>query len=217
MKKSVTGVAVALMLIIAVSGAAYAADGVEFSAGAKIWAHTLKSEIGNESETSDTAILIGPVVGAKFSNNIFIDASFLTTVTKYKFDAGDETSRTDIDLAVGYSFIPNLGVYVGYRNSEFSDGGDLTISGPLFGVRGSAPISDAFSVYGNLAYLMFENEYEGGSSEDAPGFSIEAGLKYAFMKNLEGGIGYRWDQTEGDDYNDKLTFSGVTLDLMYKF
>jgi len=218
MKRMVTGVVVALMLTMAAGGAAYASGGVEIEAGGKVWLNTLKIEDSGFSDTSDMAILIGPAVSAKFSNNVFVDGSIMTTATKYKFsDSSSEGGRMDIDLAVGYSFMPNVGAYAGYRNTTFSGDFKSTTSGPLFGVRGSAPINAALSVYGDLAYLMFTDKPDGGSSESAPGFGIEAGVKYAFEKNLAGRLGYKMETTEGADSKSKATFSGLILDCMYKF
>jgi len=218
MKKMVTGVVAALLLTIGASGAVLASEGMEIEAGGKLWLNSAKTSGDGFSDSSNMAIMIGPAASVKFSNNVFVDGSIMTTATKYKFsDSSAEISRMDIDLAVGYSFMPNVGAYAGYRNISISGDIKSTSSGPLVGVRGSAPVMEALKVYGDLAYLMFTDKPDGGSSESAPGFGLEAGVKYEFAKNLEGGVGYKMEQTKGADSKVTSTFSGLVLDVMYKF
>ena len=61
-----------------------AEEGTKVSAGLKLWMNTLKSEDNSGSVTSDSAILIGPAVEAEFSNNVFVEGSYVMTATKYK-------------------------------------------------------------------------------------------------------------------------------------
>jgi hypothetical protein len=76
-------------------------------------------------------------------------------------------SRTEWDLNIGYFLTPNIAVSLGYKNLErdltltttFEDIPaimksiyPLSVQAPIIGISTSAPVSDKFNLYGNLAY-----------------------------------------------------------------
>ena len=227
MKRIASGVVAALLFLTMSAGARAEegkSEGVEVTAAVKAWMNQWKrSDPAAESKTSNSIILIGPAIEVEFPVGIFVEASYLTSMADYKVSeaTGDiKFSRTDIDLAAGYMFNHNVGAFVGYRNSEFKEkdsGAKETLSGTLLGVRGSVPVSEAFSVYGKATYLFTNLKPSDADSEQAPGWIAEAGLKYAFTKAFAGALGYKYETTKTKDSKIEDTFTGATLDVMYTF
>jgi len=229
MKRIASGV-VAVLLLLTMSGAVRAEEGAEVTevtVGVKTWFNNWKREAASVgSETSNYTLLIGPAIEAEFPNHIFVEGSYMMSASDYKFSDGDNIvrkfDRADLDLAVGYMFTHTIGVFAGYRDSRFEEK-DVDVKesvyGPLIGIRASAPLDEALSVYGKLSYLLttFKSSEEGMGSEKAPGWVAEAGVKYAFTKEFAGSLGYKFEQTETKESEIKDTFSGVTLDVMYTF
>jgi opacity protein-like surface antigen len=227
MKRIVTGV-VAVLLLLTMSGAVRAeGEGTEVTAGVKTWMNNWKREAASVgSETSNYAMLIGPAIEVEFSNHVFVEGSYMMSASNYKFSSGDfidrEFKRNDLDLAVGYMLTHHIGLFAGYRDSRFEEKDvDVkeSVTGPLAGIRASAPLDEAFSIYGKLTYLLttFKSSEEGMGSEKAPGWVAEVGAKYAFNKQFAGSLGYKFERTETKESEIKDTFSGVTLDVMYTF
>ena len=76
-------------------------------------------------------------------------------------------SRTEWDLNIGYFLTPNIAVSLGYKNLErdrtetttfenipaiMKSIFPLSVQAPIIGISASAPVSDKFNLYGNLAY-----------------------------------------------------------------
>lgn len=220
-------------LLFLSSGFAFAADDVKVEAGIKVWNNEWESKDPVDGTLKfDAGLLIGPAVVVTLPSNVFFEASYLMSVTDYEKKEGTakiEVERADMDIAVGYMFIPQFGLYAGYRSSSldatFSDVGGsgtatLDVTGPVIGLRGNYSFNDMFGVYANVAYLMTESEWkEAGTTfkEDAPGTSFELGVKAMFNKQLSGTLGYRAESFEGDKSKAEDTFSGLTLGIMYAF
>jgi len=229
MKRIVSGV-VAVLLILTVSGAVQAeegAGGTEVTVGVKAWYNNWKREAASVgSETSSYTMLIGPTIEAEFPNHVFVEGSYMMAASDYKFSEGDNTTRkfdrTDLDLAVGYMFTHHVGLFAGYRDSRFKEKETSvkeSVTGPLAGIRASAPLDEALSLYGKLTYLFttLKSSEEGMGSEKAPGWVAEVGARYAFTKQLAGSLGYKFEKTETKESEIKDTFTGLTLDVMYTF
>jgi len=228
--KRVIVVLAALMFLS--SGFAFAADDVKVEAGVKIWNNSWESKdpdpVAGGTMKFDAALLIGPAVAVTLPSNVFFEASYLMSVTDYEKTEGPakiEVERDDLDLAVGYMFIPEVGIYVGYRSTSmdwtasgggFSESGSIDLSGPVIGLRGNYSFSEMFGVYASAAYLMTEYE-EQGFKEDDPGTQFELGVKATFSKQLSGTLGYKVESFEGDKSKVEDTFSGITLGVMYAF
>lgn len=220
-------------LLVLSSSFAFAADDVKVEAGIKMWNNSWESKdpdpVDGGTLKFDAALLIGPAISITLPSNVFFEASYLMSVTDYEKTEGPakiEAERDDLDLAVGYMFIPEVGIYVGYRKSSFdwkfndgaggSDSGSFDLSGPVIGLRGNYSFSEMFGVYASAAYLMTEWD-EPGFTEDEPGTQFELGVKAKFSKALSGTLGYRMESFEGDKSKVEETFSGVTLGIMYAF
>lgn len=227
MKRIISGIAAVLLLVV-MSGAARAEEekvgGTVLKAGIETWMNSWKREApGTESMKSNTILLIGPSVEAEFHERFFVEASYLLSAADYKFtEAGvtTEVDRGDLDLALGANLNPYIGAVIGYRNSAFKEketGAKESSYGLFYSVRGSAPLNEALSLYGTLTYLSTRFKAEGEAREDAPGWIAEAGIKYAFTRELAGDLGYKYETTKGKDSSIKDTFSGVTLGVLYAF
>ncbi|MDA8099739.1 MAG: hypothetical protein M0042_08940 [Nitrospiraceae bacterium] len=220
-------IAVLVVMVCLVSGAAFASEGgsekgLEVEAGVKAWYNKWKSDVpGAGSTTFDSTLLIGPAVEVMCPRHFYFEASYLFSVADYEHsEAGvtEKFDRKDLDLAVGYQFIPQAGVYVGYKKvSMGGEGVSSDLTGPMIGIRGNVPVSHMFAVYGNLTYLMTKVEVTGAPKEDAPGTVIELGVKAEVAKKVSANLGYKIETTKGDDSKIKDTFSGITLGAMYAF
>lgn len=224
-------------LMVLSSSFAFAKDDVKVEAGVKMWNNKWKMEdpdpAGGGSQTLDAALMVGPAVEVMLPSNLFFTASYLMSVTDYEKKEGTgklAVERDDLDVAVGYQFIPEAGVFLGYRSSSMdwtftdpgfpTDSGSFDMSGPVLGVRANYSFSDMIGVYASAAYLMTETEDKdatGTFKEDAPGTSFELGVKAKFNKELSATLGYKIESFEGDKSKVKDTFSGITLGVMYAF
>jgi hypothetical protein len=64
---------------------------------------------------------------------------------------------------------------------------------------------------------MKDERAAGSESEKAPGYVAAIGVKYEFIKQLAGTLGYQLETTKAKDTSIKDTFTGFTLDVMYTF
>lgn len=227
MKRMVSAV-MAMLLVLAMSGAAWAEGGTEVSVGVKSWYNSGKRTYqGEEGWKTDSILLVGPAIEVEFSNHVFIEGSYMVSASNYKYTHADvmtvEFDRKDMDLAAGYQFNHNVGVFAGYRTVELKFKGEdykESSNGAVVGIRGAAHLSEGLSAFGKFSYLFmtakatFAGESE---TEKAPGWVAEAGLKYAFTKGLAGSLGYKYETVEGKDSEIKDVFTGFTLDVMYTF
>ena len=233
MKKIVIVLVVACVALW--GGLAFAGEKVEVEAGVKAWYNEWTSNDPLVTKTEwDASLLVGPAVEVKFPSHIFIEASYLMSVTDYTstFYLHKLTAnRKDLDLAVGYDFTPSFSAFAGYKNvstdwdmdlnGPIIDSGSIDLAGPMAGIRGRFALNDTFSIYGNATYLFTKAEsksrYVATKKEDAPGTIFELGAKAAFNKQLSATLGYKVESTKEDNTNIKDTFSGFTLGVMYAF
>ncbi len=227
MKRILMG-AVATLFLITVSGVGLAQDRTEVEVGAKFWFNDWTQDIpGVGSITSDTATLFGPTIEVRFPNYVFVEASYLTSVSDYTFtDFSGSTNieRQDLDAAIGYMIVPEFGVLAGYKDSSFKDrlsGFTSDVYGPIIGIVGIAQVDPYLSFYGRLNYLFtkFKNDDPLSSfpKEDSPGWIFEFGAKYAFTREFLGTIGYKYETNTGNDSDVTDSFSGLTLSGMILF
>jgi opacity protein-like surface antigen len=242
-----------LSLIVAILIVAFAsivfADDTKVSLGIRAWSNSWEEKVdfsggGSQTFKMGSALMVGPSLNVRFSNNLFVSATYLVTTKDYEssgwFNAGDSMSikRKDMDLAVGYMIIPQFGVFAGYKtlNADLSytftpggfnnfDAGSWTLKGPGFGILGNIPISDMIAIYGNLGILFMKEEIQvtGGGTEknDMTGATLEIGVAFAFTSSLSANVGFKSQAFTGEDAvtKDKVTetFSGLTLGLNYTF
>jgi len=151
---------------------------VFMSAGMKLWINTWQTNLTGNSGKSWTQLTADPNVGyipnlsLKYKK-LLLATSFMAT-GDYKFpresfiDAGPTTnalditgSRQEFDLNVGYYVVPQVVLTMGYKGvtekfhvvSSRTGASDnkVYLNGVTFGVAGSAPIGNGFSVYGSGA------------------------------------------------------------------
>ena len=226
MKHIASGV-VALLFLLSASGPAHAQEVVEASTGFKTWINSWKSEQpGPESMKSSTIALVGWAAEVEFSSSVFADASYLMSASDYRFDQGAGTAdvkHQNYILAIGYRFKHRVDVFTGFKNSQFWERlakSKTTVSGPLLGVQGTAPLNDAYSLFVKLTYFPLSTKKtaaEAGEKETARGRSAEAGVRYAFTKRTFGALGYRYETIEGTKTRVEDTFAGPTIDVMFYF
>ncbi|HUI45071.1 MAG TPA: outer membrane beta-barrel protein [Nitrospirota bacterium] len=225
--KRVLIVIMAALLLIACSGQARAEDGTGVSVGIKMWLNQWTQERpGFPSITSDTTLLLGPALEAKYQDQFFVEASYLVTPSDYTFsdvNPSFNVDREDIDAAVGYLVVPQFGILAGYRNTtlkESDTGTKDTLYGPVIGIVGNAFVTPQLSFFGRLEYLITkfkEEDAPGTFQEDSPGWMMEVGVKYAYTRVFAGSLGYRFETNEGNTSNVRDSFSGVTFSGMFSF
>ncbi len=229
MKRILMGV-VSALLLIASSGAAGAETGKGVEVGVRMWINDWTKDVPLAgSITSDTTVLLGPAIEVKFPNQVFVDASYLFSVSDYTFSDFNFISnfeRQDANLAIGYMIVPEFGVLAGYKNywvKEKERGIEQTVYGPLIGMIGIAPMYGNGAFYGRLDYLFTRFKQSGAvalnaiNREESPGWTIELGFKFDFTREFNGRIGYRYETNEGSNSNFRDSFSGLILGGMVAF
>jgi hypothetical protein len=199
--------------------------GPEVTAALKTWVNEWKRDIpGMGRMTSDNiVVLAGPAVEMEFHNRLVIEASYLMSLSDYKFtDAGatTEIDRRDIDLAIGKWLNRYAGFFVGYRNSSFKEqetGSKEHSYGMTYSFRGTVPFIGTSSLYGNLTYLNTMFKAEGQAREESPGWITEIGGRTVFTKQFAMKLGYKWETTKGEVSKVKDSFRGTALELTYAF
>ncbi len=225
MKRILTGVA-SVLLLIACSGAAHAEGGKGVEAGVQMWFNNWTHDVpGVGSITSDTTVLFGPTVEMKFPNHVFVDASYLFSLSDYTFSSdmiyNDE--RQDANVAIGYMIVPEFGVLAGYKNSVFREketGIKDTVYGPLVGMIVIAPIYVNSAFYGKLDYLFTRFKQQGaidGFQEESPGWTLEFGFKIDFTREFSGTFAYKYETNEGSNSNIVDSFSGLLFGAIWNF
>jgi hypothetical protein len=224
MKRPFSVIVFALLLIAGVQPV-HAADGTKIDAGIKMWLNNWhRDQPGFTGISSDSTMLLGPAVEAKLGERVFLEASYLFSTADYRFsETGDNISRQDADIAVGYLVVPEFGLFAGYRHGAFEvkeAGVKSTLSGPVMGIVLQAPMDPWLTFYGNWLYLFTRYEEKDAGAvfhEDSPGWGLEFGLKYAFTRQFLGSIGYRYEENTGNESDVTDAFSGVTFGAMLRF
>jgi hypothetical protein len=233
MKRIFVGAVSALLLVMG-SGAAHAeaAKGVE--AGVQMWVNEWTHDVpGAGSITSDSTVLFGPVIEVKFPNHVFVDASYLFSVSDYTFSSDTiyNDKRQDANVAIGYMIVPEFGVSAGYKNTIFKEketGIKDTVYGPTVGMVWIAPMSYNASFYGKLDYLFTRFKQSGGIDafsgaavqgfrEDSPGWTFEVGFKVEFTREFNARFGYKYETNTGSNSNVEDSFSGLIFGGMFAF
>jgi hypothetical protein len=229
------GVIIALTaLMVLSSGFAFAEEEVEMEAGIKMWYAGFKIEnaSGNFIFRLDPVLLVGPAFEAELPNHLFFEGEYVMSATDYEKTQGPAKLSADnryLEVAVGYNFIPEVGIFAGYKEEHttwqytgigMNASGSVDMGGPMLGVRGSYSFNKIFGVYASAAYMWTKSESKepsGTVKEDAPGTDYQLGVSAKFSKAFIGSLGYRVESSKGDTSQERETFSGVTLDVMYAF
>lgn len=238
MKTIITAV-VAALLVSALGVSALADDttqlGKDFSMtlGDKLWLNSWTTTLssnhssGGDHYTTMTRSGYGNIPNLSFRyKQAFLSMGYLASGT-YDFpqytdmlnDAGApkletvsaSASRSEFDLNMGYMFVPQLGVTIGYKNVTqnytitqsapgvaFSGSGSTThtyYNGVTFGITGSAPIGNGFSLYGNgVGGFMAVTYSPSASSADSAAYSAsELGIAWRAERiPLSASFGYKY-------------------------
>jgi hypothetical protein len=218
---------IVISLLLSIGGSAQAEegnDGTEVTAALKTWVNQWKHDVpGAGRQVSDSIVFFGPAVEVEFHNRLVIEASYLMSLSDYKFTEVGVTSefdRRDLDLAIGKWLNRYAAFFVGYRNSSFKEKGTGSKEfsyGLTYSLRGTAPLIGTSSLYGNLTYLDTRFKAEGLAREEAPGWITEIGGRMVFTKQVAMKLGYKWETTEGETTKVKDSFRGTVLELTCAF
>jgi hypothetical protein len=214
-----------LLLCTGIATADEERSGPEVTAALKTWMNEWKHDVPGTGRTiSDNVIVfIGPAIEVEFQNRLVVEASYLMSLSGYKFTGAGVTSeydRSDLALAVGKWLNHYVGFFVGYRNSSFKEkerGAKEFSYGLTYSLRGTAPLMGTSSLYGNLTYLSTRFKAEDQAREEAPGWITEIGGRTVFTKQVAMKLGYKWETTEGDTTKVRDSFRGTVLELTYTF
>ena len=203
MKKNKLLIALA---IAASSGVAIADDKIDYSFSLKSWNNKI-------SQGTSTNQVNGTVISATAKKgDFFITGSRLLPVT-YTNSEGSSFGRQDSDIALGWSFSPNLSL-LGGKKIIGSSSGSFNI--PYFGLNGFSSIDEKSFLYGTFTR----------SPKVSASATITRGGTITFT-NYEGGYGYLWDKstqlTAGyrsqtiSNVNPSATMAGVIFGANFSF
>jgi len=171
MKKNKLLIALA---IAACSSAVMADDKIDYSFSLKSWNNKI-------SQGNNTNNVNGTVISATAKKgDFFITGSRLLPVT-YTNSEGSSFGRQDSDIALGWSFSPNLSL-LGGKKIIGSSSGSFNI--PYFGLNGFSSIDEKSFLYGTFTR----------SPKVSASATITRGGTITFT-NYEGGYGYLWDRS----------------------
>ena len=165
------------LTIAACSGAAIANDKIDYSFSLKSWNNKI-------SQGTSTNQVNGTVISATAKKgDFFITGSRLLPVT-YTNSSGTALIRNDSDIALGWSFSPNLSLLVGKKiiGSGGSSTGGFNI--PYFGLNGFSSLDEKSFLYGTFTR--------------SPKVSASANITRSgtiTFTNYEAGYGYLWDKS----------------------
>lgn len=243
--KKILLVIVSVMMIVT-STAALAE--VKATLGVKSWYNWWEHTVDYSDGTSDSwdngsSFMIGPSFNLKLGK-AFLGASYLKSTSDYEAPDwntnGDmmQFERKDLDATVGVMFVPYFGIFLGYKSIEApmsytnqfgvrDSTKDETwkINGPGIGILANAPLGRSAAIYGNLAFLDLEQEFESAtgissSSFDMVGVSFELGAAFAFSRVVSSNVGFKYQTLSGDSAAGNThhqNFYGLTLGVNFTF
>jgi len=185
------------ILLVLVSTLAAAQEEVKWSGALKVWnaSATIKSNGGAVSyDTYSSSAGNLSLTGKK--NDLLIVVSTLLP-TSYNVDytstTGGYLRREDYDIALGYSFLPNISALIGYKTVSYK--ADNLSAGtyvaPYLGLTGSALISDKSFLYGTVIYAPNATDTN-ATFDDAQKFtSYELGMGFPVNGSTSLTFGYR--------------------------
>jgi len=143
------------------AGTALAQDaGLSVSVGARAWytewttfsyyTETVNGKDVNKALIQSSAghkLALVPVVAVRYGNFVGTLSAFPST--RFSFANGDNGTRKEFDLNLGYVLMPGLTATLGYKKISQRDGPTrYEPAGPIFGLSGNAPLAGAYSLYG---------------------------------------------------------------------
>ena len=195
-----------MALTIAACSGVTMADDTNYSFSLKDWNNKI-------SQGNSTNHVNGTVISATAKKgDFFITGSRLLPVT-YTNSQSTAFDRQDSDIALGWSFSPNLSLLGGKKIFGSSSG---SFNVPYFGLNGFSSINEKSFLYGTLTR---------GPKVSASATITSSGT--ITFTNYEGGYGYLWDKstqlTAGyrsqtlSNVNPSATMSGVIFGANFSF
>lgn len=217
------------MMMVVLSTAVAAQAEVNFTLGAKAWYNSWEEKDGTDKFDFGSAFMVGPALTLRV-DKFFIGGSYLMTASDYESEltVGSNTvdlsmDRQDLDLTIGYMFVPYVGIFAGYKNmtADMQVGSTASfpwkLNGPGAGVLGNVPLGESVSLYGNMACMLMNQEINDVETDgDLLGVSAEVGAAVNFVQGLAGTLGLKVQHFQNtDDSEITETFVGVTAGLSY--
>ena len=119
------------------------------------------NRLGLVEISADPEVAFIPLLSARYGK--FMASVSGITSTDYTHKDGNEGSREEFDINVGYYVLPTVAITAGYKKvqqtgeDDSPDGvGIYRPSGLVVGISGSAPIHGPWSLYGNLSLGKLE-------------------------------------------------------------
>jgi hypothetical protein len=194
------------LAVAAFSNVVLADDKIDYSFSLKSWNNKISQ--GNNTNTVNGTVISATAKKGDF----FITGSRLLPVT-YTNSEGSSFGRQDSDIALGWSFNPNLSV-LGGKKIIGSSSGSFNI--PYFGLNGFSSIDEKSFLYGTFTR----------SPKVSASATITRSGTITFT-NYEGGYGYLWDKstqlTAGyrsqtiSNVNPSATMAGIIFGANFSF
>jgi opacity protein-like surface antigen len=177
----------------------------------KIYSLILGECMRNSMKKSVTALVLAGTLGALFALPAVAapdsaDAGFFVSgqIGRSRYDIGSDGFGNDFGkkngtiggVGIGYAFNPIIAVELSYNDyGKVNFGGvDGRAKSPQLSALLSAPIADAFSVYGRLGVSDTDRKvsgFGGSVSEKKTEAIYGVGFGYNFVKNIKGTIEYQ--------------------------
>lgn len=196
--------------------------------GATTWYSWWDFEMKQRSKVFGPALLYGPVISVKFSEDY--NLTFVYLYGKFdetQEDSTNEISRTDSDLAINYRLGSYLKVFAGIKYMSYNKSGlDHSGIGPGLGISFVYPLSRSFFLLGNISglYIRGKHDEESGLNDNytEPGGNGSLSVAYYIPEastTISLGGRYQYFKTILDDNSNDVThqFYGFTLSATYSF
>lgn len=217
---------------------------VEMSVGASTWYLWMKTEARDYETTTESTLMYGPALSAKFTDDfnltfVFLYGKFKDITNSDNVDTLDvvtyDMKRYDSDLALNYRLNSYFKLFIGgkYMGYDYKvDGASGTFKhrsyGPGAGISAVFPISGNFFLIGNAGFLYLwgkQIEFNDEQTQDYMERGVNTSLSLAYYIepasttiNLGGRYQYiRTKYEENTDCMDENHFYGITLSATYSF
>lgn len=171
-------------------------------------------------------LVLMPLLSVRYGD-FFASLSAMPSKQFTFIDGGEIASREEIDLNIGYNFMPGLAATLGYKKvSQGGSSGTYRPEGLVVGLTANAPLGGAWSFYGSLGVGWLETPAGDPIAFEADYRLTELGLAYSLPT---AGVVKRWTFTGGyriqvlsskDAFNGqdaKDTTQGFTIGLIASF
>jgi len=176
-------------------------------------------------------MMSGPSLKLKYGDYSIMGA-YMATVSDFRFDLGADGillgKKSDIKLELGYNIGEMVVLHAGWKqdlleldNAESTtSSGEITISGPTFGVTGHVPVGESgVTMLGNFSIMYLEVYNDMGTlsteTENRNAFSMQIGMTYKITRRLSLETGYVHQIYVSDDDENDIMFSGAYLTIVY--